>query len=531
MLVSGLALSRIVDGLIAVAAAVAVLDQTQSPGWVAAVAAARITPMAVLGVLVVAAVQVADQRLVLVVGALIRMMCAAALVPVAQSSSAHPVWIVVAVAVAGLGGTPHRAAAGRLIATQSSERRLMGASTAFWRADYGSVLVAPGLCGLLLIVTDLRTTFVVTAVLALLLAVSVAFIPPDQATRQGTERALRQVGSAARLVLALGDVRSYIAMRAAARTAFGIIGVVIALLPERAGEPNAHIAFLQAALGVGAMLIAIAPGRVPDRGGLPVLLVSALALAVALVGLGAARPLILASLALVVIGAADLAVHLAAAGALQRSLPGTASAAGSGVADSVVAVGTLIGTLACPGLIYWLGIEGTCDVAAALVVAVAILLLPGLRRADAVLDAQRQSAAPVEQTLEGCAMLEGISQVNLEQLAAAATTVIVRRGALAIAEGGEPDAVYVVRGGGLHVHVAGEDAHSTGRLARLGPGDLFGEIAVLRGRPRTASVLAVETSELIRIPAGDFLAAIVADLGTGAGLYTQMEERLNRSHR
>ena len=55
-----------------------------------------------------------------------------------------------------------------------------------------------------------------------------------------------------------------------------------------------------------------------------------------------------------------------------------------------------------------------------------------------------------------------------------------------------------------HLRVTRE--HSDGRaitLANLGPGDIFGELAMLDGEARSASVEALEDSELLALPAGD----------------------------
>jgi Cyclic nucleotide-binding domain len=524
-MVSGLALSRVVDGMISVAATVAVLDSTEST-----VAAVRMIPMAVLGVFVVAAVQVSDQRFVLGSSALIRAASAVGLALIVRHGNGAPALVVVGVGIAGLASAPFRAGAGRLIATQIREDRLVAASAVFSRVDYGSVLVAPGLCGVLLFATNLATTFVITAALAVLLVFCVLLAPADRWPRPGAARAMRQVGSAARLVLSVKDARSYLAIRACARIALGIVGVDLAFFPARAGVQNAHVAFLQAALGVGAMVVALVPGRLPDRGGIGVLLVSVVILAAALLGLASFRPLALVSIALAIVGAADLAVHLASGSSLSRSLPTSAAAAGSGVADCLVAAGLLLGTIACPALVDAFGVGGACVVAAAVVATAGALLIPRLRRADTRLAVRRRSAAPVLGVLEKCRALNGLSPLNLELLAESGTAVVVQRGTLVIAEGSASDAVYVVGSGQLTVHVSGADATRTGRMVTLGPGDLFGEIGVLQGRARTASVIAAGTAELTRIPAEVFSAVLTADLGAAAVVTAGMQERLRRSH-
>ncbi len=85
----------------------------------------------------------------------------------------------------------------------------------------------------------------------------------------------------------------------------------------------------------------------------------------------------------------------------------------------------------------------------------------------------------------------------------AAGAVIFRQG-----EGG--DVLYVVLEGSLEV-LRQDDDGRTRLLARLGAGDLVGEMTVLTGRPRTATVIAAERSRLLSVRRGDFLDRIRAD--------------------
>jgi CRP-like cAMP-binding protein len=58
-----------------------------------------------------------------------------------------------------------------------------------------------------------------------------------------------------------------------------------------------------------------------------------------------------------------------------------------------------------------------------------------------------------------------------------------------VTEGDRSYECYIVRRGFVEVQ------RSSAKLARLGPGDVFGELAMLTGRPRTASVVALEDVE------------------------------------
>jgi len=69
-------------------------------------------------------------------------------------------------------------------------------------------------------------------------------------------------------------------------------------------------------------------------------------------------------------------------------------------------------------------------------------------------------------------------------------------------EGDNSDACYIVKEGSFRV----TREHSDGRaitLATLGPGEIFGELAMLDGDKRSASAEALTDGELLALPAGD----------------------------
>jgi len=99
-------------------------------------------------------------------------------------------------------------------------------------------------------------------------------------------------------------------------------------------------------------------------------------------------------------------------------------------------------------------------------------------------------------------LLSGLSEVELRRIAQVAVARSFPKGARVFHEGDESDACYVVRSG--EVRVTRE--HSDGRaiaLATLGPGEIVGELAMLDGEVRSASVEALTDVELLAISAPD----------------------------
>ena len=101
-----------------------------------------------------------------------------------------------------------------------------------------------------------------------------------------------------------------------------------------------------------------------------------------------------------------------------------------------------------------------------------------------------------------------LSEEDLDRLHEAAELVFLSAGALLIAEGSPPDSLYVVLAGEFEVtsHSGQQDI----LVARCGPGEVLGEISLLEGSPRTASVRAMQDSQLLRISQGAFQQVLTA---------------------
>jgi CRP/FNR family transcriptional regulator, cyclic AMP receptor protein len=96
-------------------------------------------------------------------------------------------------------------------------------------------------------------------------------------------------------------------------------------------------------------------------------------------------------------------------------------------------------------------------------------------------------------------------------------------------EGDQGDACYLVRRGSCRV----TRQHPDGRaitLANLEPGDLFGELAMLDGQSRSASVEALEETELLALPASDMRALLRDHPEVAVKLVTALTKRLREAN-
>lgn len=121
--------------------------------------------------------------------------------------------------------------------------------------------------------------------------------------------------------------------------------------------------------------------------------------------------------------------------------------------------------------------------------------------------------------LERAPLFAGLDRGQLEQVLGCVQRVSFEAGQ-AIVERGDPgDAMYIIVSGAAEVDVGG-------RFHRLEQGAFFGEMAVLAGKPREATVRAVERVEALRLPADGFQAFLLGNPQVAVGMLKSLVERL-----
>jgi len=120
-------------------------------------------------------------------------------------------------------------------------------------------------------------------------------------------------------------------------------------------------------------------------------------------------------------------------------------------------------------------------------------------------------------------LLFGLDEEDLGELARAATLETFPAGAVICQEGESGDATYVIVQGRVEM-VKRLDDESERHLHDSGPGELFGEMALLQEGTRTATVRAVEPTQVLRIGQEPFLAV----LGRSPALAMRILVRLTR---
>ncbi len=121
--------------------------------------------------------------------------------------------------------------------------------------------------------------------------------------------------------------------------------------------------------------------------------------------------------------------------------------------------------------------------------------------------------------LERTPLFAGLDREHLEDVLSVGQRVSYQPGQ-AIVERGDPgDAMYIVVSGVAEVDVGG-------RYHRLERGDFFGEMAVLAGNRREATVKAVEPLEALRIPGEEFQTFLSSNPQIAVGMLKSLVERL-----
>ena len=397
--------------------------------------------------------------------------------------------------VTALAGTPFRPAQAALLPGLARDPgELTAANVASSTIESVGFFAGPALGGLLLAVADIQTVYVVNAATFLWSAWFIIGLqaPPTaaQAPASGDEREgfLPHASAGFRAILGNRNLRLIIGVFCAQTVVAGASVVfVVALALGLLDLGRSGVGYLDAVMGIGglvggfAALVLAQRGRLAFDFGIGVLLWSAPLLAVA------AWPTVgVAACAMALIGLGNSLVDINAYTILQRTVPDEVMGRVFGAMESAIIGAMALGALVMPLLIETVGIRAGLAVLGGAVAVVVLLSLAGLRRIDATV------LAPAGlDLLRKIAIFAPLPESIIERLARSLQPVEATAGSVVIREGDEGDLFYVIEEGTVAVSKEGR------WVAQLGPGDFFGEIALLRDVPRTATVTA-ETDVLLQ---------------------------------
>ena len=442
----------------------------------------------------------------------------AAAATIAADGPAPAVYAMVGLSqVAGTVFRPSQSALLPLLVRSPSE--LTAANVATSTLESIGTFLGPALGGLLLAVSNPETVFAANAVTFLWSAALVVGLrgveePRAQAAADDAAAERPEHGVLAGITTIVGDptLRTLVGLYTAQTLVAGALNVLVVVTSfEILGLDAAGVGLLYAAVGVGGLiggfvaLVLATGGRLARDFAIGLALFG---LPLALVGGVPAAAVAVAALA--VLGIGNSIVDVNALTIMQRAVPDAVLGRALGALDGLLLGSLGLGAVLAPALIALIGPEASLIAVGLVLPALALVTRPRLRMLD------RTTAAPeATSLLRRVPMLAALPEPVLERLAREAVPAAYAAGVPIIREGETGDCFYVVRSGTVSI---------LGRS--FGPGDGFGEIALLRDVPRTATAMAVTDVELVALARDPFIAAVTGHAPTAAAADSVVSARL-----
>lgn len=125
-------------------------------------------------------------------------------------------------------------------------------------------------------------------------------------------------------------------------------------------------------------------------------------------------------------------------------------------------------------------------------------------------------------------LFAGLDPAELQRFAELTREKSYPKSSVILFENDPGDSLFVVRLGRVKVVLIGEDGREV-ILGVLGPGEQFGELALIDDRPRSAHVIAMEDSQLLVLRRDDFRRRVESSPAVAWSLLTELSRRLRRA--
>ena len=441
------------------------------------------------------------RELLLVILSFVRagFMAATAIVLFAGGSN----WLVYALSggVALMASTVRPMQSALLPQLAKTPEELTAANLVLTTVESSGIFLGPALGGILLAATNTETVFAAAAAAfvvasALLVGLKVEAAPEREVEGNFMREFFGGFGAIASdrkltLIVTLYGIQTFVA------GSLNVLIVVAAL--ELLDLGQAGVGFLNSAVGIGGLLGAVAAFALVGRQRLASDFAFGLLLwgiPIALIGIFPQPPFALILLAIVGVG--NTVVDVAALTLLQRTVPDEVLTRVFGVIQSVF-IGTVgLGAIFAPLMINAVGIRWALILTGALLPLSAGLTWRRITALDADVVAPTKEIA----LLRTMPLFKPLPATTIDELALNLIQVRVDAGTEIVREGDHGDRFYVIESGEVDVSANGE------HLGTMSAGDHFGEIALLRDVPRTATVIAKNDVSLYALERNEFLSAV-----------------------
>ncbi len=529
LLISAFVVDQVGGWSYLVVISVYVFDRTHSTQWLAALGVCRWGP----GLLLASYGGVLADRYERVTVMVVSALTSAALMTgmaIVVGADAPVGLVLVLTALSSTAGTPYRPAAGALTPEVVGEKDLSAANAIFSALENLVVVLGPAIGGLLLLT---GRPVIGVAVNAASFAVAAALIARLRIRSRGGAEAeadsWRQWVTGVKTLRAQPVALALVLFAALDSAVCGVAYVLYIPLSVRLGTGTNGYSYLLAGAALGAVLGAGLANRLSSASRLAPIIMGSLCLqALPFLATVPVHSPALACALQVLSGVGMVIVDVLAITSLQRDLPRKVLSRVLGIMDTLILAGILLANLAMGILLAHADVVMGLIVVGVGVPIIGLAGLPTLLRADRTSAAAAARLRPRVALLSELDLLAGADHTTLERLAAAADEVIVPAGTEIIREGDEADALWTLERGELSVW-ANDNGTGPRELPPVTAPGYVGELGLLHGIPRTATVRTRQESTLLRIDGQDFLAALQASRPSPS-LLSVAGTRMARTH-
>jgi MFS family permease len=278
------------------------------------------------------------------------------------------------------------------------------------------------------------------------------------------------------------------------------------------------VGYLNSTIGIGAFIGAVGALSLAGAHRLSTPFMTGVVLmGLPLVAIGIWPELAVTIVVFAILGVGSSLVDVSGLTLVQRAVPDEVMARVFGVIQMLWLASQGIGAALVPVLVAWLGVEGALIATGAVLPVLVALFGASVAKIDAAAPAPDAGELRILTAVPIFAPLPG---GTLEHLAGRLVPLRLEAGTMIVREGDAGDRFYIVAEG--EVDVSQEGAF----VSRLSEGGYFGEIALIRDIPRTATVSARTPVVLYALDREDFLAAVTGHPQAAEAAETVMSTRL-----
>jgi MFS family permease len=421
--------------------------------------------------------------------------------------------------------TAHKPAQAALLPALAHTPRQLAASNAIWTAvDSAGFLAGALLGGVLVAATSLETAFVVTAGVFAAAAWPFARLPRDPVPayrdHEDGEQRLEELASGFRTVAGDRSLRLLVGTLSVSTLVEGAVDVLVVLTAiELLDLGGAGVGWLNSAWGFGGLIGGGAAISLLGHGRLAAGLVGGCLLVGLPLMLIAAVPEVgMAVAMLALLGVGYSLIETAGLTLLQRLTSDDVLGRAFAVVESSYWLTTGIGAILAPALVSLLGLRGALLAVGACMPMLAALRWAGLARFEAGAHVPQRAF----ELLRSLPLFAPLPLCTVESVCCRVTEIECGAGEAIVREGETGERFFVIAEGEFDVTC------SHGSFPSLAGGDVFGEIALLRDVPRTATVTARTHGLLYALDREAFQLVIGAHRYASRTAESLADERLER---